>query len=324
MEYLKFFALIGDILEDVVNDEYVEEIYSTVVEDLKGIFNPKEIGIVEFKNGACKFKASRGVSYTTIKDIHRKSCHPIFEYVMNKREIEVVREGHPLYPTAFENPYVSLLIVPVVARDVVKALIFMSFDYDFELTEDLRQVFRVIANMVGSVIDYYYLKDLVDDMNNYDPLTGVANFKYFHEFLYREWLRAKETGHPFTMALIHVTGIKECNDILGHVKGDELLKFVAGVISENVRSIDFVARYGGAKFVIVFPETEKADSLKYLNRIKEMFESSEWSKNTFPIWLDISVVSFPEDGEEKKELIAKLESRLVEAMRKKGSDIIYS
>ncbi|MGC8754191.1 MAG: diguanylate cyclase [Thermosulfidibacteraceae bacterium] len=323
MDCARFMRIVGSVLEDVVNDEYVEEIYSTIVEELREIFKPKEIGVVEFLNGGCRFKASRGISYTTIKDIHRKGCHPVFEYVFNSKEITIIKEGHPMFSVTFENPYASMVLIPVVARGVVKSLIFMTFDSDFEMTEEIHQFFWILSNMVGIIVDYYSLKDLIDDMSNYDPLTQVANFKYFHETLYKEWTRAKETNHPFVLALIHVTGIKECNDVLGHVKGDELLKFVAKLVKDSVRSIDFVARYGGAKFVVLFPEMERVDSLKYLNRIKNDFDNSEWTKQSFPVYLDISVSAFPEDGIDEKELLARLEERLVEAMRRKGSDIIY-
>ncbi|MEO0279166.1 MAG: GGDEF domain-containing protein, partial [candidate division WOR-3 bacterium] len=216
-----------------------------------------------------------------------------------------------------------LVLVPVVVSGSLKAMLFMSFDREIDLGVGFEEEARLISDLLAIVSDYYRLKDVVDELERVDAITQVANFKAFHEELYREWIRARESGHTFALILVHVTGIKECNDILGHVRGDELLRFVANTVRSNVRSIDFVARYGSAKFAVILPETDKESAVKYAEKIRDSFSMSDWAKQKFPVYLDISVVAFPEDGEDEKVLLGKLESRLVEAMRKKGSDVIY-
>src|SRR3546814_2787438 len=57
---------------------------------------------------------------------------------------------------------------------------------------------------------------------------------------------------------------KPVNDSLGHAVGDKVLKEVAHILQQNVRSTDLVARLGGDEFVIVMPEPGDADDLDQL------------------------------------------------------------
>ncbi len=88
-----------------------------------------------------------------------------------------------------------------------------------------------------------------------DPLTGVANRRYFVELLGVELSRARRSGRAVTVAYADLDNFKQVNDQLGHDAGDRLLKTVARTMSGRLRVTDSIGRMGGDEFAICLPET---------------------------------------------------------------------
>jgi len=55
-----------------------------------------------------------------------------------------------------------------------------------------------------------------------------------------------------SLCFIDINGLKEVNDTLGHISGDELIITVSDVIRSTIREHDFLVRMGGDEFLIVF------------------------------------------------------------------------
>jgi PleD family two-component response regulator len=67
---------------------------------------------------------------------------------------------------------------------------------------------------------------------------------------------------------------KKFNDVYGHLAGDEILRTVARIISENVRSSDIVARYGGEEFAILLMETGIKGAESVAKRLKKLMDQA--------------------------------------------------
>ena len=89
-----------------------------------------------------------------------------------------------------------------------------------------------------------------------DELTGLPNRRAFYARLHAECLRSKRYGHPLTVAMLDIDGLKRLNDTHGHLHGDGLLKNIASALTSSIRSIDMAARIGGDELALLFPETD--------------------------------------------------------------------
>ena len=81
-----------------------------------------------------------------------------------------------------------------------------------------------------------------------DSLTGLANYERFLDVLQSELERSGRTGRPFSVMLMDLDGLKQINDVYGHLIGSESLCRVARILQQECRSLDTAARYGGDEF----------------------------------------------------------------------------
>ncbi|MFS9565852.1 diguanylate cyclase [Enterobacter hormaechei] len=107
---------------------------------------------------------------------------------------------------------------------------------------------------------------------------------------------AEEEKERQTAALlIDVDKFKQINDTWGHNTGDEILRKVSGAFYDNVRTCDYVFRYGGDEFLIVLTEISEVDALRIAERIRRRVEKIKVNSPTgdiIPLSLSIGVAMF--------------------------------
>ena len=91
---------------------------------------------------------------------------------------------------------------------------------------------------------------------NTDSLTGLYNHKEIMRRLKLESKRATRYDLDLTIMMLDIDDFKVVNDTYGHPKGDQILKSIADILEKITRKEDFVGRYGGEEFLIVFPHTK--------------------------------------------------------------------
>ncbi len=101
------------------------------------------------------------------------------------------------------------------------------------------------------------LRVAAEKMARHDPLTGIANRRWFDEYLEQAWGYALRGSFPLSVILIDIDDFKKYNDYYGHLQGDECIKRVADALRSSLpRKTDLLARYGGEEFVVVLPFTD--------------------------------------------------------------------
>ena len=162
----------------------------------------------------------------------------------------------------------SLMLLPLVAGDETVGVVQFERDAPGAFSErDLARV-RVLANQTAATIANVHLHQDVYTQAVTDGLTGLYNRRRMQEVLLEERRRAHRYGHPLSVIMLDVDSFKTYNDTYGHVQGDVLLRMVAAILSQNVRGVDVVGRYGGEEFIIVLPETPAPEALQAAERLR--------------------------------------------------------
>ena len=107
-----------------------------------------------------------------------------------------------------------------------------------------------------------------------DPLTGAMNRMAMEEDLSNEFARSQRYNRVFSVIMADIDHFKKVNDTYGHAIGDEVLKFFVQQLSNLLRSVDFIYRYGGEEFLIFLPETHIDGALLVAERLRKSIDTS--------------------------------------------------
>lgn len=109
-----------------------------------------------------------------------------------------------------------------------------------------------------------------------DPLTSLPNRAAFNEAFKRAQSLASRSREPLSLAILDLDDFKSVNDTYGHGLGDEVLRRLGPVITDALRQTDFLARWGGEEFVILFPKAGVAGSTRALQKALDVFGQEEF------------------------------------------------
>jgi len=166
--------------------------------------------------------------------------------------------------------------------------------YDYQINEQqlapYAQEFQELCASFNEMSDKVR-KDtiLLKELSITCQLTKLYNRRYLNEqgeFVFQKCL--EEQNHCSCIAL-DIDFFKKVNDTYGHLIGDEVLQHVAKIISNSVRSIDIVTRYGGEEFVILSPNTTLESSVKIAERVRQHVEDNPYYADNLEINVTVSI-----------------------------------
>lgn len=144
-----------------------------------------------------------------------------------------------------------------------------------------------------------------------DPLTGLLNRRALEESFEMELSRAGRGGFGVGLVMLDLDGFKGFNDEYGHPAGDAALERLSRVLVNATRAIDHVARVGGEEFAVLAPESSTAGTLAMAERLRRAVEI-EFS-GFGGLTASCGVASYPENGSDRRSLVAAADRALYEA-----------
>src|SRR3954467_7188318 len=155
------------------------------------------------------------------------------------------------------NRYIIMLTGEDDQEDKIQGLDLGADDYitkPFQYPELLARV-RAGKRIVDLQKELLETNRRLELLSITDGLTKLHNHRHFQDELNRAFEESARYERPLSLAMIDIDFFKKVNDTHGHAVGDEVLKAVARLFGESVRSTDLVARYGGEEFAVMMPET---------------------------------------------------------------------
>lgn len=165
--------------------------------------------------------------------------------------------------------------------------------------------------------------------SNEDPLTGIANRRYFdsnYKIIFQEMIKKEQ---PISIMLVDIDKFKGFNDKFGHLYGDYCLREVASVIEHSVSSYShLLARFGGDEFIALLPHIEKHETIEVAENIL-----ARVGKLAIPAALNDEIEEFltvsigvgtmcPKQNESADVLIELTDNALYEAKRRGRNQVI--
>jgi len=181
------------------------------------------------------------------------------------------------------DSYVWVIFVSArnATGDIIAGLDAGADDYLCKPFEPLELLARVRAQLrIKDVTDRLAaanarLQALVD----IDDLTGLYNMRSIYQKLENEIGRTKRNMSAVGVVMIDMDCFKQVNDTHDHLFGSFVLGEVGKIIQNNIRGVDFAARYGGDEFLVALSESTVEGATLFAERLRKVIASSTFTKD---------------------------------------------
>ncbi|WLR53045.1 response regulator [Bacillus tianshenii] len=241
-------------------------------------------------------------------------CVIIDVHLPRKNGFEVIREIQQS-DTVFLTPVIMISVENTKETRITAfetgADDFMAkpFDIDEMVVRIERQITKREAFERNTLIDY---------------LTGAFNRQFLEKELEHRLGEYRRTKKPFVITLLDLDYFKKVNDVYGHLVGDEVLKRFVKYLLAHIREYDYVIRYGGEEFVLLFPNTTAAEAELIVERFlvgfsKEVFETK---KGNFHVTFSSGLIEIDNPNLHGKEWLELADNALYKAKQNGRNQIV--
>jgi diguanylate cyclase (GGDEF)-like protein len=155
-----------------------------------------------------------------------------------------------------------------------------------------------------------------------DGLTGLANRRFFDQYLTDEMGRARRERQKLALLMLDVDHFKRFNDEHGHLAGDECLRAVAEKIRQTIkRPGDMAFRYGGEEFAVVLPGADSQGAMVVAETIRKAIETAEFvgtQGTALRVTVSIGLVSIQPTPEDTPDLILSAADKALYSAKTSG------
>ena len=156
------------------------------------------------------------------------------------------------------------------------------------------EIVNIILKSTGIAISRQISIARLTDAATLDPLTGCYNRREFQSQIQRSIADASRHKKPLSIFMFDIDLFKVVNDTYGHPAGDEVLKEIVTLVSQNMRQGDTLARYGGEEFIAILPETDKPKAIELADRLRQRIQAKEikTDKGTIKVTASFGIAEF--------------------------------
>ena len=178
---------------------------------------------------------------------------------------------------------------PVVTNEQLVGLLALGGKFLARMPPESAAFLGQVANQSHIVMENSRLFDRVRNLSIRDGVTGLYNHRHIMEMVQTEFDRVGRYQDVFSVLMIDIDHFKKVNDQHGHPAGDAVLREVANVIRDCVRTVDSVGRYGGEEFLVLLPHTPHEEAMHTAERVRSQVGAHVFHAQAAALQVTISV-----------------------------------
>jgi diguanylate cyclase (GGDEF)-like protein len=309
--HTQFLISIPEIVKNLVSNLSFEETVSTIFHLIRSLVDPEIIKLYMFDKAA-----------NSLLLVHSYGAEEESKNILNVGEgvVGLAAENKMLVlrTSQISDTYAGVdVAVPILFKERLLGVIGLGKIKEKGGNE--KRFISIIADLAGvSLQSSTYLK-MVQEEASTDALTGLYNRRYLFETAKEVAQKAIVRNSPISVFIFDIDHFKRYNDINGHTEGDRLLVALSKLLKDSTRGTDVVARFGGEEFIILMPDTDKDNALRYAEKIRILIEEYPFNhREKQPAgYVSISggIAAFPFDGNSLSAVIRRADEVLYESKR---------
>ncbi|MBM3124807.1 MAG: sensor domain-containing diguanylate cyclase [Chloroflexi bacterium] len=294
---------------------------AVVTEAMHLVKHARAAHIYLYHNDVLEFGASLNAEGVRNKPLSNPRPTGLTYSVATKGETMIIGDisSHPLYTGTPRSWHGSIIAIPLKFSTSTVGVMNLSRSITGNFTRAEIRLLGLLADQAAVAISNASLHKQVMEQANTDLVTGLANRRALDERLQEEIRFAKQAGSHFSVVMMDLDGFKAVNDTHGHGVGDEILHDAFNYLARNMRSTDFLARYGGDELTLIMRESgieaAKIVTQKIINLISEFSFKIPDSDETIRLGLTAGIATYPIHSKTAGDLLRAADSALYDAKK---------
>jgi two-component system, cell cycle response regulator len=211
---------------------------------------------------------------------------------------------------------------PVVTNEQLVGLLALGGKLLARMPPESAAFLGQVANQSHIVMENSRLFDRVRNLSIRDGVTGVYNHRHIMEMVQTEFDRVGRYQDVFSVLMIDIDHFKKVNDQHGHPAGDAVLREVANVIRDCVRTVDSVGRYGGEEFVVLLPHTPHGEAMHTAERVRSQVGAHVFHAQgkALQVTISVGVATAPSEAAETAAAVIREADKALYRAKSAGRD----
>ncbi len=297
-----------------------------VSEAMRLVRNARTAHIFLYLVGKLEFGASLSADGTRNKPISMPRPAGLTHTVASGGETILVEDvsKHPLYKETPESWQGSIIGIPLKNSNSIVGVMNLSRSIVGEFTRAELRLLGLLADQAAvAIINASMHKQMTEEANT-DTVTGLPNRRALDERLQEEIRYAKQTISQFSVVMMDLDGFKAVNDTHGHAVGDELLHSAFNYLARNMRTTDFLARYGGDELTLIMRESGLGAARTVTQKIVDLMSTYSFkipgNEQQIKLAITAGIATFPLHSRNAGDLLRAADSALYYAKKhRRGS-----
>jgi diguanylate cyclase (GGDEF)-like protein len=153
---------------------------------------------------------------------------------------------------------------------------------------------RELKARVDFQLKFHFTIQKLEYIASHDIMTGIYNRRYFFEVVSNTFITDNKT--ELYILMIDIDHFKKINDQYGHAVGDEALKHITRVVSEELDETMVFARLGGEEFVIALQNNDANQVNQLAERIRLKVQNEPVISESVVFYCSLSMGISKNDG----------------------------
>ncbi|NBK20648.1 MAG: sensor domain-containing diguanylate cyclase [Spirochaetia bacterium] len=185
---------------------------------------------------------------------------------------------------------------------------------------------RAVTTMIINITDRKVLQQRLKELSYLDPLTSLANRRYFMERIAEELEEHYAKGTSVHVLLCDLDHFKLINDLYGHLAGDAVLKGFASVVRQVLKHSHTIARFGGDEFIISLVGMTTVQVLEKSNELRLAVQEHQFMHEglRIPVCISIGVAVASSQTEDIDGLVGLADKALYIAKKQGRNRVVLS
>lgn len=219
----------------------------------------------------------------------------------------------------------SLLVIPLIAGDHRLGVLDLWRDGLAQFSDGDVERSALFGYLAAAAWRNAQLYAELEGRAMTDTLTGLLNTRWWTELAPREAAQSRRLGTQIALLLCDLDHFKLVNDRFGHAAGDSVLRAVARVLRNAVRTGDAAVRYGGEEFLLVVRESDEEGALRVARAVQEgLREMPTPFDGLAPLTVSIGIAFFPRHGHTLDEVLGFADTAMYQAKHDGRDRVVFA